>query len=255
MRLKAFCTFAMSLSAMRGIASGLRPARSLLGPSRPHQPARPPHIQLSRNLSSRPPNTGDPASPSLTPSTPSDARPQSIPSSATRYLPSLTALSQRTGAPVPSLAISFVVLHELTAIVPLGLLYWIFAALGTGASVVAWVEGLVPPPLEGEESSGSPAGVGEQGGGGEGGEGRGGEGWKGVVRGWYDEGEKRIARVGRRYGILGYSKDDRAGHAEDKLGGEVGQVGRAGSKAGEKVANALAAYIVVKASRHSPAKS
>ena len=33
--------------------------------------------------------------------------------------------------------------------------------------------------------------------------------WRGMVRGWLEEGQKRVERVGKRYGILGYEKVDK----------------------------------------------
>lgn len=59
--------------------------------------------------------------------------------------------------------------------------------------------------------------------------------WRGVVKGWYDEGQAKVGRVGRRYGL--WQDDD-----------GVTETGTVGSKAGEGVANAVAAYVVVKVS-------
>jgi hypothetical protein len=64
-------------------------------------------------------------------------------------------------------------------------------------------------------------------------EGEGERGWKGVVKSWYDEGQAKVGRVGRRYGLWQ----------------EEGST----TKAGEGVANAVAAYVVVKVSQlHEP---
>lgn len=83
--------------------------------------------------------------------------------------------------------------------------------------------------------------------------------WRGKIGEWFLEGEKRVEKVGRKYGILGYDKVGRA------AGSEVGQeiheeqegiaddahqlaVHAQGSGAAEKVANAISAYVLVKVS-------
>lgn len=76
---------------------------------------------------------------------------------------------------------------------------------------------------------------------GEGGEevvgGEGERGWKGVVKGWYDEGQAKVGRVGRRYGLW-----------QDE--GSTINAGEGIANAGEGIANAVAAYVVVKVSQH-----
>ena len=52
----------------------------------------------------------------------------------------LADLAARTGADPGALLAAFVVLHELTALVPLAVLAAAFAALGVGARVVDWIE-------------------------------------------------------------------------------------------------------------------
>lgn len=52
----------------------------------------------------------------------------------------LARLAARTGADPGALLAAFVVLHELTALVPLAVLAAAFAALGVGARVVDWLE-------------------------------------------------------------------------------------------------------------------
>jgi hypothetical protein len=79
--------------------------------------------------------------------------------------------------------------------------------------------------------------------------------WRKVVGGWVEEGQKRVERVGRRYGILGYEKGEKgdAGGGEADVA-EVGsswtlaKAGRSGGDVGGGVANAIAAYVVVKVS-------
>lgn len=160
-----------------------------------------------------------------------------------RYAPRLHALAVRTGVPLPSLAIAFLILHELTAIIPLVILFFVFQSLGAGAAFVAYLSGLAHKDPESRESDSA-------------------WDWRGVVGGWVNEGHKRVERVGRRYGILGYRKkgEEDVGDVVEK-GKEVvkeAHNGRdltrrpersAGSGAGEGVANAIAAYVVVKVSR------
>ncbi|WWD21929.1 hypothetical protein CI109_106417 [Kwoniella shandongensis] len=222
---------------------------------------------------------------STTPSSPESSMSKST--LVTRYAPALTSLSQRTGVPLPSLMISFLTLHEITAFVPLIAVYYLFAALGLGAGLTAWIE------RESGEHGHGHGRTRENGGEvGERGEAEVVGGWKKVLGGWYKEGEKRVEKVGKKYGILGYDKVERTPITntntttttgaiaqevveESKEVAELsavgvditptssragvesgkGQVvptkanggGSTGSKAAEKVANAIAAYVVVKA--------
>lgn len=162
------------------------------------------------------------------------------------YAPRLTALSRRTGVPFASLAGSFMVLHEITALVPLVMLFFVFQAAGAGAGIVAWLEDVRAEAA----GSGTDAGTGadwewrlagmqttdnasppaaESG-----------EKWKLWVRVWMDEAEEKIARVGKRYGILGYDKVNRDSNSAPASGS------LSASSATENVANAIAAYVVVK---------
>ena len=150
-----------------------------------------------------------------------------------RYLPRLSALSTRTGVPLPNLALSFLILHELTALIPLVALFFVFQALGAGAGIVAWVTGLrtVPAGREGNTTKGGEINEGRW-------------DWRNIVGGWYDEGEKRVGKVGRSYGVLGYEKDQRSADGGD--GKEV--AAQTGSSAAGKVADAIASYVAVKVS-------
>jgi hypothetical protein len=168
-----------------------------------------------------------------------------------RYAPRLHAIALRTGVPLPSLAIAFLILHELTAIIPLVILFFVFQSIGAGAAFVAYLSGIAHKDPESRESGDSAWD------------------WRGVLGGWVNEGQKRVERVGRRYGILGYRKK-----GEEEFGDVVetanelveeahsagrdltrraerpsGSGGSGGSSAGEGVANAIAAYVVVKVSR------
>lgn len=153
-----------------------------------------------------------------------------------RYAPSLAALSTRTGVPLPFLVLSFLVLHELTAVLPVVGFYYLLHWLGAGAGVVAWLAGIGASSSE----SGSDAGVtaddmtameravtrADSAG----------DGWAHTVHEWYDEGAARVEKVGRRYGILGFEK-----------GSKVGDPAAGGGAAGA-VADAVGAYVLVKVS-------
>lgn len=88
---------------------------------------------------------------------------------------------------------------------------------------------------------------GEAGGGGEGGKGA---GWRGWVGEWYEEGEKRVEKVGKRYGILGYIKVEKGDEGDGTLL-QVRTQREKGSGAAEKVADAISAYVLVKACTRS----
>ncbi|BEI80720.1 hypothetical protein CcaverHIS002_0112490 [Cutaneotrichosporon cavernicola] len=137
-----------------------------------------------------------------------------LPSKLAAYAPTLARLSARTGVPLPSLLASFLVLHELTALVPLVLLFYLFSALGAGASFLNYLHDMAKK-TTGEDVAGPWASMAH------------------VAREWYDEGSARVERVGRRYGLFGFEK-----------GSEVAGLGR---EAAGTVADAVAAYVVVKA--------
>jgi hypothetical protein len=149
--------------------------------------------------------------------------------------------------PFASLAGSFLVLHEITAIVPVVILFFIFQALGAGAGIVAWLTSLE----EGVE--GTVKEIWEEGGGEAKKRNR---GWKGWVKDWMAEAEEKAERVGKRYGILGYEKVVKPKKGEVAANAAAGTAGASGGEAravtaggaAEKVANAIAAYVVVKVS-------
>ena len=159
--------------------------------------------------------------------------PTSKPSRFGPYKQALAALSQRTRTPLPSLVLSFGILHELTAIVPVAGFFFAARGLGIGESVV---RALAPRPSAESES-----------------EGEGGltarfrESWVGErFREWMVEGEARAERVGRRYGWFGYEKGSRppalgAGEMAERRAEAV----VAGRIAGD-VANVVVAYALTK---------
>ncbi|KAG6920210.1 hypothetical protein DXG01_004979 [Tephrocybe rancida] len=126
------------------------------------------------------------------------------------YKAALTALSARTRTPLPSLILSFGLLHELTAIVPLVSVFYGSRTLGIGETVISSI--ISNPTNEGTL------------------------GVKKVVRNWVEEGDAWAGRVGRRYGVFGYEK--RAPGASDPPI-EPSQVS---SHLAGDVANAIVAY-------------
>jgi hypothetical protein len=138
-----------------------------------------------------------------------------------KYKDTLTRLSARTGASVPSLCASFLILHEITAIVPFIGVFYASRGLGVGEKVVEFV-------LDNDEDGTNSA-----------------PGWARVkTRQWVEEGGQFAERVGRRYGIFGFEK---------RSPGEVTSTTADQSKLGGKlvgdVANAVVAYGVVKVRR------
>ena len=58
-----------------------------------------------------------------------------------RALAQVRSIAKKNGTNVSTMVASFLILHELTALVPLVLLFYIFGALGVGASVLNWLLG------------------------------------------------------------------------------------------------------------------
>ncbi|KAG2054108.1 hypothetical protein BDR06DRAFT_884835 [Suillus hirtellus] len=130
------------------------------------------------------------------------------------YRNALTAVSGRTGTPLPSLIISFAILHELTAIVPIVGIFYTARSLNAGERVVNTVA---------LKRDGSPDD----------------QYWVNTrLRSWVDEGEQWAGRVGRRYGIFGFEK----GKVLDQT-----QTSELSGKLAGDVANAVLAYGAVKA--------
>ncbi|CAA7260546.1 unnamed protein product [Cyclocybe aegerita] len=149
------------------------------------------------------------------------------------YRQSLTTISVRTGAPLPSLILSFGILHELTAIVPLVGFFYGARALGIGERVVAAViedrqtgratnsDGVIGSLLDDARPS-----------------------WaKQKMRAWVEEGDRWAIRIGRRYGVFGYEKRE-PGVKDDVE--EMSKVSLSRHLAGD-VANAVFAYGATKA--------
>jgi hypothetical protein len=112
------------------------------------------------------------------------------------YKDALKSLSVRTGAPLSSLVISFGVLHEITAIVPLIGIFYGAKSLGVGESLVNSIV----------ESDPSDSGV-----------------IRNQCRVWVHEGEAWAERVGRRYGIFGFPQTQKGTKFEydQEVGGKI----------------------------------
>lgn len=161
---------------------------------------------------------------------------ESISSRFKSYLPKLQALSTRSGIPIATLAVSFGILHELTALLPLVILFFLFQAGGVGISLVAFAANASESAEKGENDQNLSS-----------------WNWHVVVGNWLHEGQKRVDKVARRYGLFGYEKGATQGHlAEDTVEAiehdDLGKVKR--STASTNIANAVAAYIAVKVSTH-----
>jgi len=137
------------------------------------------------------------------------------------YKNALGSLAARTGAPLPSLIISFAVLHEITAIVPLAGIFFGAKYLGVGERLVelARVETHTDATPSSRPSTTD---------------------WvQRKVGTWIVEGEVWAEKVGRRYGLFGYPKTLKGAKFE-AVEGE-----RKPGVAGD-VANAVFAYTATK---------
>ncbi|KAF9268598.1 hypothetical protein L218DRAFT_954053 [Marasmius fiardii PR-910] len=138
-------------------------------------------------------------------------------SQSNRYRQVLSTISARTGTPLPSLILSFGILHELTAIVPLVGFFYGARTLGMGERVVTAI-------IQEEPASNSP--------------------WvKQRLKTWIEEGEGWTERVGRRYGLFGYQEKIPSEDAEINVNSRPYIPGHI---AGD-VANAVVAYGMTKA--------
>jgi hypothetical protein len=133
------------------------------------------------------------------------------------YRAALQAIANRTKTPLPSLIASFAILHELTAVFPLVSVFLIARSLGIGEYAVNFVRREIS---EAKDDS-----------------------WvRGKGAQWLDEGEQWTARVGKRYGVFGFSKTPKNNQDETSVEYDSGTPsGVAGD-----VANAILAYGVTK---------
>lgn len=142
------------------------------------------------------------------------------------YRQALQALSARTGTALPSLVVSFAVLHELTAVVPVAGFFFAARALGVGERVVQ----AVAAADTGADADGPRAWAAAKG------------------RQWVDEGGRWAQRVGRRYGVFGYEKrDGSVGVGDEEAGRGSAEDGGVSARLAGDAANAILAYGLTKA--------
>ncbi|PWY98255.1 seryl-tRNA synthetase [Testicularia cyperi] len=127
------------------------------------------------------------------------------------------SIAQRNGTDPATMVASFLILHELTALVPLALLFYVFGALGVGVTISQWLLGSGDGQAADADS-----------------------GLASRFRAWARNKEERFERYCRRKGYLGFEKQDAETIARE------GKLGQSNHLAGA-FANMVAAYIVVKA--------
>lgn len=149
-----------------------------------------------------------------------------------RYRQALASISTRTGAPLPSLILSFGIIHEITAIVPVVGFFYGAKALGIGERVVSAVIDEDKQRTAVSAQPHSPASNEEY-------------SWaRQKMRTWVEEGDRWAIRIGRRYGIFGYEK--RAPGVVD----DIEEMANATNHIAGDVANAVLAYGATKV-KHS----
>jgi len=143
------------------------------------------------------------------------------------YKNALGSLAARTGTPLPSLIISFAILHEITAVVPLAGIFFGAKYLGVGERLVEFVRAETHTD---EASSDQPSTT---------------EWVQRKVGTWVDDGEVWAEKVGRRYGFFGYPKTPKGVRFEPT------ENERGPGVAGD-VANAVFAYTATKVNASHP---
>jgi hypothetical protein len=136
------------------------------------------------------------------------------------YRNALSSLAARTGTPLPSLIVSFAILHEITAVVPLAGLFFGAKYLGVGERLVEYIRAETHADAVGSDQPLTTK-LAQR------------------VGTWIDEGEVWAERVGRKYGVLGYPQTPKGVKSEPSEGE------RGPGVAGD-VANAVFAYTATK---------
>lgn len=219
-----------------------RPSLALARPAlRQYSEVKPPNVPTS---SGQPvaPNAAPNAAPKVQLDGKTEAKLEKKLGRLERYAPALAQLSQRTGVSLQALTGAFLVLHEATAVVPVFLIYWLLHFFGVGAGLVAWLAD-VNTASSSASSSSSSVPVDHESSQGAGGVTNETHEWKQLVHEWYEEGARKVERVGRRYGWLGYEKGSKPGQEPDAHAEQIV------TKDAGAVADAIAAYVIVKVSR------
>ncbi|EMD33188.1 hypothetical protein CERSUDRAFT_160755 [Gelatoporia subvermispora B] len=155
---------------------------------------------------------------------------QPRPSRFAPYKDALAALSQRTRTPLPSLVVSFAIVHEITAFVPLAGFFFTARALGVGDNIANTFLSSISEPQDPADNAQNTSPYSAPGG----------DGFLSArLRNWAQEGEAWAERVGRRYGMFGFEKHERGAGPSTAAGND-------GKLAGD-VANAVVAYALTKA--------
>ncbi|KAK4050099.1 hypothetical protein OIV83_003670 [Microbotryomycetes sp. JL201] len=128
----------------------------------------------------------------------------------------------------PSLVASFLILHELTAVIPLFAGFWTLKTLGVGAAVVGWIA------AETTSEHQQP-------------------GWITVkTRQWIQQGQEQAETIGRRYGVFGYAKETPEQRIERKQKQADSSATQSSLQVedrfdiGGDVANLVGSYVIVK---------
>lgn len=129
------------------------------------------------------------------------------------------AAARRSGSDPASMVASFLLLHEITAIVPLLLMFYAFYFLGAGESIVSWLQDASEDDNPKTESAGFVRRL------------------QASARQYVQEGIQRAEKFGRRKGYFGFEQGSEIS-TEQSASVEVLVVGT--------FANAVAAYAVVK---------
>lgn len=99
-----------------------------------------------------------------------------------KYQAALEAISKRTGTALPSLVVSFAILHEVTAIAPFIGLFFMARTLQLGERFTAFIR------AETDADN---------------------DNWmKEKCKSWFSEGERWATRVGKRYNIWGFDSKE-----------------------------------------------
>lgn len=144
-----------------------------------------------------------------------------------RFRSQLQDLSKRTGTDLASLTAAFVLLHEVTAVIPLVLFFYLFGLLGAGQSLCLYF-------LRAAQEADDDGTTAAQ--------------WKRYIGRELEEGMYKVERYARRKGWWGYeegSQDQVVRYTQREIhNGDVD----ADAMAVGNMANAIAAYVATKVS-------
>lgn len=142
----------------------------------------------------------------------------------TRSIESVRQAAKRSGTDPASMVFSFMILHELTAILPLIAIFYILCALGTGASVMQWL--LDASDAQNGSKSEMMMGL------------------RASLREYIHEGMQRAERYGRKKGWFGFEKGSQVQDVEI----DANSIAYPNVEAiAGTFANAVAAYAITKA--------